>query len=213
MPLVGEHNVRNALAAIAVATDVGIDPARIREGLQSFAGVKRRLEVVGVVAGVTVPVVVRKPPFMAIVLVAASVPELVVEPLFAEDLMLLVHTRHHLSGHDTVPLAELAGEPLMLPPLGTGLRRAIDRTAAGVGVALSPQVEIDGVRLLTSLVFEGYGAAIGPVLKRFFLERGLLLRPLGSVIYLLPPFCLSEEQLDRAYDAIEEAATTLPALT
>jgi len=58
---------------------------------------------------------------------------------------------------------------------------------------------------------QGYGAAIGPLLKQFFLQRGLLLRPLGSVIYLLPPFCLSEEQLDRAYDAIEEAATTLSA--
>ena len=98
----------------------------------------------------------------AIVHLPVDDPEVTVEPIFAEDLMLLVHTRHHLSGHDTVPLAELAGEPLMLPPLGTGLRRAIDRTAAGVGVALSPQVEIDGVRLLTSLVFEGYGAAIVP---------------------------------------------------
>jgi UDP-N-acetylmuramate: L-alanyl-gamma-D-glutamyl-meso-diaminopimelate ligase len=54
VPLVGEHNVRNALAAIAVATDIGIDASRIREGLRSFAGVKRRLEVVGVAAGVTV---------------------------------------------------------------------------------------------------------------------------------------------------------------
>ncbi|MBI1318987.1 MAG: adenosylmethionine--8-amino-7-oxononanoate transaminase [Candidatus Hydrogenedens sp.] len=55
----------------------------------------------------------------------------------------------------------------------------------------------------------GYTAAIGPKLKRFFLERGLLIRPLGPVLYLLPPFCLSEDQLDRAYQAIEEAAATL----
>jgi DNA-binding transcriptional LysR family regulator len=50
----------------------------------------------------------------------------------------------------------------MLPPLGTALRRVIDRAAAGVGVELQPQVEIDGVRLLTSLAFEGYGGAIVP---------------------------------------------------
>jgi UDP-N-acetylmuramate: L-alanyl-gamma-D-glutamyl-meso-diaminopimelate ligase len=54
VPLVGAHNVRNALAAIAVATDVGLSVEQIAEGLRSFAGVKRRLEVVGIADGVTV---------------------------------------------------------------------------------------------------------------------------------------------------------------
>jgi len=54
IPMVGAHNVRNALAAIAVATDVGIAPARVAEGLARFAGIKRRLEVVGVADEVTV---------------------------------------------------------------------------------------------------------------------------------------------------------------
>jgi UDP-N-acetylmuramate: L-alanyl-gamma-D-glutamyl-meso-diaminopimelate ligase len=54
MSLVGVYNVRNALAAIAVATEVGVSVERIEEGLTSFAGVKRRLEVVGVADGVTV---------------------------------------------------------------------------------------------------------------------------------------------------------------
>ncbi len=54
VPLLGAYNVRNALAAIAVATDLGIDAVRVREGLRTFAGVKRRLEVVGVADGVTV---------------------------------------------------------------------------------------------------------------------------------------------------------------
>ena len=54
LPLVGAYNVRNATAAIAVATEIGISPENIAEGLRAFAGVKRRLEVVGVVHGVTV---------------------------------------------------------------------------------------------------------------------------------------------------------------
>jgi UDP-N-acetylmuramate: L-alanyl-gamma-D-glutamyl-meso-diaminopimelate ligase len=52
--LVGLHNVRNALAAIAVATEVGITRERIGHALTSFAGIKRRLEVVGQAKGVTV---------------------------------------------------------------------------------------------------------------------------------------------------------------
>ena len=54
LPLLGLHNVRNALATIAVATDAGLNPAAIAEGLIRFAGVKRRLEVVGVAGNVTV---------------------------------------------------------------------------------------------------------------------------------------------------------------
>ena len=54
VPLVGAHNVRNALAAIAVAADVGVSGDRIAHALAAFAGVKRRLEVVGMADGVTV---------------------------------------------------------------------------------------------------------------------------------------------------------------
>jgi UDP-N-acetylmuramate: L-alanyl-gamma-D-glutamyl-meso-diaminopimelate ligase len=54
MPLVGAHNVRNATAAIAVATEVGISVERLTEGLRAFAGVKRRLEFVGEADGVII---------------------------------------------------------------------------------------------------------------------------------------------------------------
>ena len=54
VPLLGAHNVRNTLAAIAVATEIGIGVERIAEGLRRFAGIKRRLEVVGTADGVTV---------------------------------------------------------------------------------------------------------------------------------------------------------------
>ncbi|KQU89630.1 adenosylmethionine-8-amino-7-oxononanoate aminotransferase [Mesorhizobium sp. Root102] len=51
----------------------------------------------------------------------------------------------------------------------------------------------------------GYLAEIGPKLRAFFLERGLLVRPLGNVLYLLPPYCITGEELDGLYGAIEEA--------
>jgi adenosylmethionine-8-amino-7-oxononanoate aminotransferase len=52
----------------------------------------------------------------------------------------------------------------------------------------------------------GYLAAVGLDLLRFFNDRGLLLRPLGPTIYVLPPYCASAGDLDLAYDAIAEAA-------
>lgn len=54
LPLLGDHNVRNALAAIAVAHEAGLAPAQIAAGLASFRGVKRRLELRGTERGVSV---------------------------------------------------------------------------------------------------------------------------------------------------------------
>jgi UDP-N-acetylmuramate: L-alanyl-gamma-D-glutamyl-meso-diaminopimelate ligase len=54
IPLLGAHNIRNALVAIAVATEAGIDAKAIGEALRLFAGVKRRLEVAGTADAVTV---------------------------------------------------------------------------------------------------------------------------------------------------------------
>jgi UDP-N-acetylmuramate: L-alanyl-gamma-D-glutamyl-meso-diaminopimelate ligase len=52
--LLGKHNVMNALAAIAAAAHVGVDPERSAQALGEFRGVKRRMEIRGVVGGVTV---------------------------------------------------------------------------------------------------------------------------------------------------------------
>jgi adenosylmethionine-8-amino-7-oxononanoate aminotransferase len=52
----------------------------------------------------------------------------------------------------------------------------------------------------------GYLATIGPALHEFFVARGLLLRPLGNTIYVLPPYCVEGNELDAIYDAIGEAA-------
>ncbi|BCP52320.1 adenosylmethionine--8-amino-7-oxononanoate aminotransferase BioA [Kaistia sp. 32K] len=52
----------------------------------------------------------------------------------------------------------------------------------------------------------GYLAEVGPALRSFFLERGLLMRPLGNVLYVLPPYCVTSGELDRLYNAIDEAA-------
>jgi UDP-N-acetylmuramate: L-alanyl-gamma-D-glutamyl-meso-diaminopimelate ligase len=54
VPLVGIHNVRNALAAIAVGSEAGLTADTMAKALRSFKGVKRRLDLVGIAAGVTV---------------------------------------------------------------------------------------------------------------------------------------------------------------
>ena len=50
----------------------------------------------------------------------------------------------------------------------------------------------------------GYLANIGPRLYQCFLARGLLVRPLGNTIYIMPPYCSNEREFDSIYEAIGE---------
>lgn len=50
----------------------------------------------------------------------------------------------------------------------------------------------------------GYMADIGPRLYQGFLDRGLLVRPLGNTLYIMPPYCATSAELDEVYDAIRE---------
>jgi adenosylmethionine-8-amino-7-oxononanoate aminotransferase len=53
---------------------------------------------------------------------------------------------------------------------------------------------------------DGYLAEVGPALLAHFRERDLLVRPMGSTVYVMPPYCIGEDGLDRIYAAIGEAA-------
>ena len=98
----------------------------------------------------------------AIVHLPIDDPELVIAPLFAEDLLVIVPDRHPFADRSSMALGDLDDTPLLLPPKGTALRRVLDRAATTAGITLRAQAEIDGVRLLASLAIDGYGAAIVP---------------------------------------------------
>jgi len=52
----------------------------------------------------------------------------------------------------------------------------------------------------------GYLDPLGPKLYHHFLEKGVLLRPLGNTVYLMPPYCVTGEELEHFHDAIRSAA-------
>ena len=51
----------------------------------------------------------------------------------------------------------------------------------------------------------GYLDAMGPRLRKFYMDRGVLLRPLGPVVYVLPPYCIRPSELDEVWDVIEQS--------
>jgi LysR family hydrogen peroxide-inducible transcriptional activator len=99
---------------------------------------------------------------LAVVNAPVDDPDLLLEPLYDEDLVLVVPPDHPLADRDEVLMAELDGHELLLGPEGTAFRSDLDRAARAAGITLRPKVELDGLRLIASLAFEGFGAAILP---------------------------------------------------
>ena len=100
---------------------------------------------------------------LAVVTLPLSAESLSTTPLFDEDLVLVVPTGHPLTRAPApIPFATLGTMDLLLPLSGTALRDELDEAAARAGVALRPLIELDGLRTLASLVFDGYGPAVLP---------------------------------------------------
>ena len=56
----------------------------------------------------------------------------------------------------------------------------------------------------------GYLSSLRPRLYEYFLSRGVLLRPLGNVVYILPPYVITPSQLNFVYDVIQDSLALLP---
>lgn len=55
----------------------------------------------------------------------------------------------------------------------------------------------------------GYLDKVGKFLKKEFLHKGFLLRPLGNVLYFLPPYCITKEEIEALYDCVDEVTSSL----
>lgn len=100
---------------------------------------------------------------LAVVTLPVVAESLQTAPMFDEDLVVVVPAGHPLTrAVAPVPFARLAELDLLLPLEGTALRVELDDAAARAGVRLHAAIELDGLRTLASLAFDGYGPAILP---------------------------------------------------
>jgi adenosylmethionine---8-amino-7-oxononanoate aminotransferase len=66
-----------------------------------------------------------------------------------------------------------------------------------LGVIFALEIKIDSE--------VGYYGKLRNQLYQFFIENGIILRPVGNIIYILPPYIITEEQLQKVYKIIEKA--------
>lgn len=99
---------------------------------------------------------------LAVLAWPVDAPDLRVDGLFSEDLVLVAPREDPLARRRSVSLAALARRELLLPLGGTPIRREIDAAARAHGVELRALLEMDGLRTIASLAFDGMGLAILP---------------------------------------------------
>jgi DNA-binding transcriptional LysR family regulator len=123
---------------------------------------KVRIIVVDATTTSLVPQLVAETLDLAVVNLPVGGGDLATEPLFDEDRIILAPLDHPLAAEATVSLEQLAEHPLLLEPQGTAFRDELDDAVRNVDVVLDVQAEIDGIRLLTSLAYDGFGPAMVP---------------------------------------------------
>jgi adenosylmethionine---8-amino-7-oxononanoate aminotransferase len=91
----------------------------------------------------------------------------------------------------------------------------INRRHRGMLAELATREDVARPRLLGSiLAFDvkeagGYQSVASRRLRDFYLAHGLNIRPLGPTLYLMPPYCITDEELSRAYAGVIEGLDTL----
>ncbi|MNF88452.1 Adenosylmethionine-8-amino-7-oxononanoate aminotransferase [compost metagenome] len=70
-------------------------------------------------------------------------------------------------------------------------------TARTLGVIFAVEIKSDAE--------ESYYGSMRTKLYNFFIDKGVILRPVGNIVYILPPYIMTDEQLQKVYKTIEEA--------
>jgi adenosylmethionine-8-amino-7-oxononanoate aminotransferase len=89
---------------------------------------------------------------------------------------------------------------------------AIEKVHAARLPAFAPHPSVADVRHIGTVAAielkvpdAGYLSSLRPRLYKYFLGRGVLLRPLGNVVYILPPYVITPDQLNFVYDVIQDS--------
>ncbi|HKV50624.1 MAG TPA: adenosylmethionine--8-amino-7-oxononanoate transaminase [Gemmatimonadaceae bacterium] len=120
-------------------------------------------------------------------------------------------TLFHGHSYTANPVACAAGRAslTLLDAESARRREAIESAHREHLARLAPHPRVRRTRVLGTVAAfdldgeEGYLSAVGGELAAFALRNGVLLRPLGNVVYVLPPFCATNEDLALIYRVIE----------
>lgn len=141
-----------------------------------------------------------------------SCTQFIYDAFISDDKMKTFFHGHSYTGNPTACSAALASLDLFdLPETMENVKRITKKHEAFLQKIKGHSALMDVRQLGTILALEirtreesGYMNSLSEKISTFFLEKGIILRPLGNVLYVLPPYCITDAELDFIYSSIEE---------
>jgi adenosylmethionine-8-amino-7-oxononanoate aminotransferase len=138
------------------------------------------------------------------------------EGFLSDDKAKTLFHGHSFTANPVACAAALASlELLLAPETQSNIQRIQDRHTA-FRQKISRHAACQHIRqtgTILALEFKtagtSYFSSIRDFLYQMALEHRVLLRPLGNIIYIIPPYCITDEQLDTVYAVIEKMAEAL----
>lgn len=134
------------------------------------------------------------------------------DAFLSEDQYKTLFHGHSFTANPLACTAAIASMELLLKPETLQRIAVITEKHSGFVKTLEQHPKVEKVRQTgTILAWEiisgqqtSYFNNMGKILYKEFLKRGIILRPLGNVMYLVPPYCITAEELELIYHQITE---------
>ena len=135
------------------------------------------------------------------------------EAFYDEDINKALFHGHTFTGNPTGCAAALASlELLQTPEMQANISRVnANHLAFQKRIQTHPKVvttRVLGVIFALEIKTESAASYYGNLrnkLYNFFIENGVILRPVGNIVYILPPYIITDEQLEKVYQVVENA--------
>lgn len=143
---------------------------------------------------------------------ATACRQFIFDAFVSSDKMKTFFHGHSYTGNPTICAAALASMDIMEQPATINSIERITAAHAAFATELQACGKVEHMRHTgTILAFDiktgeqtGYLNNAAEPLAEFFIKHGIILRPLGNVLYVLPPYCITETELEKIYNAIRE---------
>ncbi len=143
---------------------------------------------------------------------ATACRQFIFDAFVSNDKMKTFFHGHSYTGNPVTCAAAIASLDLMEQEATWDQIIMIDAAHKAFAKELATSSKIERVRHTgTILAFDiitnettGYLNSKAEPLAEFFIKRNIILRPLGNVLYVLPPYCITKEELSNVYDAIRQ---------
>jgi len=135
------------------------------------------------------------------------------DAFLSDDKLKTLFHGHSFTANPVAIAAALASLDLFLEPSTLSNIKRIEEKHKAFGERIKSNPKVKTIRQ-TGTIFAmewetgsdtSYFNSLRDVLYQYFLDAGIILRPLGNTIYILPPYCITDDELNYIYAKIEQA--------